>query len=84
MFDDKPWSRTIANKCSGPLVMVPKNRKQMLGTVGNGPEQLTTNVRDRWQWSRRFVDQENIWMKIDPFCNGRGHAKIKGKIDKKA
>ena len=56
----------------------------MLGTVGNGPEQLTTNVRDRWQWSRRFVDQENIWMKIDPFCNGRGHAKIKGKIDKKA
>ena len=40
--------------------MVPNNRQQMFGTIGNGPEESKTNVRDRRQWSRT----------IDNKCSG--------------
>ena len=74
----------LVNKSSGPLPTVPKIHRQIFGTVANGPEDSLTNLRDHCQWSRRFVDPKDVWLQIDPFCNGSGHVKIKEKIDKKA
>ena len=31
----------------------------MFGTIGNGPEDSSTNLWDRYQWSRRFVDKSS-------------------------